>query len=460
MAGGAASTCGRAEGLRAALAASGLFDAGWYAAQYPDVARSGLPPLEHFLLAGMLMGRDPGPGFSEAFMRAAVPRLNLPGKSALRIWLEDGPCEVPRERVLPAAKALADTGRAGDAMRMARRYLGAGAERPLRLFAANEALSRGDRQGWLSCVNDYLAPFGVAPLRLRGGENLLRQLHTDPVPKTGGGPLVSVIMPAFEAEATIEAAAASILEQSWANLELLIVDDASGDGTWAAMRRIAASDSRVRIRRNARNVGPYVSKNLALAQAGGRFVTGHDADDWAHPQRIERHMARVLESQGAIRAGTGMMFRLDPVGRVENIIPSSPDHSPDGIRRRAFISCLFEREALDRELGFFDCVRFGGDGEMLYRARKVLGSAWRDFDLLTMICMDFPGSLTNHPEHGLKTAAGISETRRRYAAAYEKWHDEAAPAELRMAFPSPRRPFPAPPEIIVPAADMAALRAV
>jgi len=440
--------------LRKALLASGLFDPVWYAAEYPDVAMTGLDPLEHFLTAGMLMGRDPGPDFSEALIHAAAPELVVADRTALQQWLESGGLDLPRHRVMLGAMALATQGRSDDAMRLARRFLGREAERPLKLFAANKAMQADDEQGWLSHLNDYLAPYAIAPLRLRPGQSLLHRLHTDPIAQKCGGPLVSIIMPAFRSETTVEVAADSILRQSWSNLELLIVDDASDDGTWAALKRLTARDSRVRVRRNPRNLGPYVSKNLALREARGEFVTGHDADDWAHPQRIENHMSAVLASQGAIKAGTNMMLRVNPAGLFDNVANSSQHHSPDGIRRRAFISCLFEREALQRQLGFYDCVRFGADGEMLRRAQKVLGPAFRDFDLFAMICVDSPGGLTNDPEHGLRTADGISATRRHYNANWGEWHRQTAAADLYMPFPMPDRPFPALPELQVSQSDI------
>ena len=443
--------------LRKALLASGLFDPVWYATEYPDVAMTGLDPLEHFLTAGMLMGRDPGPDFSEAFIHAAAPDLVAADRTALQEWLESGGLDLPRHRVMLGAVALASQGRSDDAMRLARRFLGDQAERPLRLFAANKAMQADDEQGWLSHLNDYLAPYAIAPLRLRPGQSLLHRLHTDPIAQKGGGPLVSIIMPAFRSETSVEVAADSILRQSWANLELLIVDDASDDGTWAALQRLAARDSRVRIRRNSRNLGPYVSKNLALLEARGEFVTGHDADDWAHPQRIENHMSAVLASQGAIKAGTNMMLRVNPAGLFDNVTNSSPHHSPDGIRRRAFISCLFEREAMQRQLGFYDCVRFGADGEMLRRAQKVLGPAFHDFDLFAMICMDSPDGLTNDPEHGLRTADGVSATRRHYNASWGEWHRQAAAEDLWLPFLASERPFPAPSQLQVPQSDIAAV---
>ena len=444
----------RPSDIRDLLLESGLFDAEWYAAQYPDVVPSGKNPLDHFLTVGMILGRNPGPDFSEAFMRIAAPHLLSDGKTALVRWLELGCPGIPPENVVTGAAALARQGRRRDAMIMARRFLGRDAEDPMKLFAASIAILEGDDRGWLWHLNDYLAPYGIVPVQLRAGPSLLHRFHAAPVKANPGGPLVSVIMPAYRAASHLEAAARSILDQSWANLELLIVDDASDDGTWPVLQKLALCDSRVRIRRNSRNLGPYVSKNLALRDARGHFVTGHDADDWAHPQRIEMHMARIIESQGAVKAGTGMMLRVSPGGLFDNAIGTSPHHSPDGLRRRAFISCLFERDTMMRRIGFYDCVRFGADNEMLHRAQRVLGPAFRDFDVFNMICMDLPDSLTNHPDHGLKTAHGVSTVRRRYNSRWRTWHNTSAPDDLVLAFPPGKRRFPVPREIRIPIKDI------
>lgn len=438
--------------IRDLLTASGLFDAAWYVAQYPDVLLSGREPLDHFLTVGMILGRDPGPDFSETFMRVAAPDFLKDGSVTLIQWLKLGCPSIPKENVMLGAIALARQGRRRDAMRMIRRFLGPDAERPAKLFAANLAILEDDEQGWLESLNDYLMPYRILPVQLRAGSSLLHRLHAAPVKVTSGGPLVSVIMPAYKAADQVEAAAHSILNQTWANLELLIVDDGSDDGTWPILQQLAVCDSRVRIRRNSHNLGPYVSKNLALRDARGAFVTGHDADDWAHPQRIEMHMARLLESQGAIKAGTGMMLRVSPGGLFDNAIGISPHHSPDGIRRRAFISCLFDRDIMMRQIGFYDCVRFGADSEMLHRAKRLLGAAFQDFDIFTMLCMDSPDSLTNHPEHGLTTPHGISTVRCRYNASWRKWHDSST--NLFLPFPPGMRRFPLPEELQVPAEDV------
>lgn len=443
------------EWLRKALGASGLFDAAWYCASYGDVTLSGMDPLEHLLRVGIWLGRDPGPRFSALFYRLASSDVADASEVALLRYLQHGHLPVQPSRVMLAATALARSGRPNDAIYLARIHLGSGADRTLRLFHANQAVDEGDAAGWLHRLNDYLGPYEIAPVTLGEDGPLLHRLGTASLRQVTGGPKVSIIMSVHDGAMTVEAAARSILGQTWSNLELLIIDDASSDDSWRRMQALARSDSRVRIRRNPKNVGPYVNRNLAMREATGEWITCHDADDWAHPQRIEKHLGAMLESQGAILAGTNYMLRMSSSGRFENVIEASAHHAPDGFRRRAFASCLFHRPTLEQKLGYWDPVRFASDGEMLHRAQKVLGEAWRDFDLFAMLCLDLSAGLTNDPRHGLNTASGISDSRQQYNAAWQDWHRHADSSALRLDFPVAVRPFPMPEVMAVPAADIA-----
>lgn len=435
--------------LRAALEKSGLFDPLWYAERYPDVSASGLAPLDHFMRYGLTLGRDPGPDFSETFMRMAAPRRIPVEGPMLREHLLAKRI-VPAERnILLAASTLAKQGRREDALRMAKQYLKDADDTALALLEANIAIINGREKQWLEHLNTYLAPYGISPIVLKQGQNLVQRLYSESGASTTGGPLISVIMPAYNAASSIGAAAVSILNQSWTNLELLIIDDGSDDGTWEIVKGLAEKDARVRIRRNGCNLGPYICKNMALKEAKGAYVTGQDADDWAHPQRLEKHIAAVLGSGGAIKASTTMMLRVSDGGLFENVIAASTPHSPDGIRRRAFISCLFETEAMRQKIGFYDRVKFAADGEMIRRTKKILGSAFQILDQPTMICIDHPNSLTNDPTYGLRTADGISRTRQDYNSASEKWHNCSELEALILPFAPDERPFPIPEEMKV-----------
>ena len=91
-------------------------------------------------------------------------------------------------------------------------------------------------------------------------------------------PTVSVIMPAYNAERYLHSAVDSVLRQSLADLELLIVDDGSSDGTVAVAQGYAARDPRVRVLRQA-NAGPGPARNTGFRAAAGKFFAFLDSDD-------------------------------------------------------------------------------------------------------------------------------------------------------------------------------------
>lgn len=391
---------------RAALEASGLWDAAWYARTYPDVALSGLDPAEHFLRLGRLLRRDPSPRFSTAWALDTDARRRASPRPP--VLAPAGPLE--GAAVPQAAWRLAREGQDGRALALLEAHLPAERAAVAHVLRADAAARRGREAEWLAALNLYLGRAGLAPLVLEGQGPLVARLSTAPLPEARG-PLVSVLMAAFDAEATVEAAARSVLRQTWRDLELIVVDDASRDGTGEALRRLAAEDPRLRVRRNRVNVGPYVSRNLALGEARGAWVTGQDADDWSHPQRLEQHMGLALRRR--LRASLGHMLRMTPEGAFGHVSAVGP-YAPDGVARRSMISCLYEARLLRETLGFWDSVRFGADSEMAARAEAALGRPLPALPLVGMLCLDHPRSLTNHPESGVRKDGGLSAAREAY----------------------------------------------
>jgi succinoglycan biosynthesis protein ExoO len=105
-------------------------------------------------------------------------------------------------------------------------------------------------------------------------------------------PKVSVIMPAFNAAQFIERALASALEQEGVEVEVVIVDDGSTDGTGDLVERLSKADPRIRLLRLDRNKGPSVARNTALDAAEGEWIAILDADD-AYCQGRLRHLVEV-----------------------------------------------------------------------------------------------------------------------------------------------------------------------
>lgn len=128
---------------------------------------------------------------------------------------------------------------------------------------------------------------------------------------------ISVILPAYNAERTIEAAVGSILRQTHTQLELLVVDDGSTDSTVELLRRFG--DDRLSIIEGGGNQGLPKRLNQLLALARGEFVARMDADDVAFPRRFEVQL-EALERR-----------HLDIIGSA--IVVIDDDYLPRGIRR-------------------------------------------------------------------------------------------------------------------------------
>ena len=108
--------------------------------------------------------------------------------------------------------------------------------------------------------------------------------------------LVSVIVPVYNASATIERTLRSVMMQTYTLLEIIVVDDGSNDNSAAIVERIRREDPRIVLLRQS-NEGVARARNLGIAHAHGTFIAPIDADDIWHPRKIEKQIA-VLEGGG------------------------------------------------------------------------------------------------------------------------------------------------------------------
>ena len=109
-------------------------------------------------------------------------------------------------------------------------------------------------------------------------------------------PKVSVLMTAYNRETLIAASIESVLAQTLADLELLIVDDRSSDGTLDVARRYERLDSRVHVVANQTNLGDYSNRNHAATYARAPLLKYHDSDDLMYPHCLDV-MASMMMSE-------------------------------------------------------------------------------------------------------------------------------------------------------------------
>lgn len=113
-------------------------------------------------------------------------------------------------------------------------------------------------------------------------------------------PLVSVVTPLFNAERFIEETLKSVQQQSYGNWELLVVDDASNDGSASLVEKMAINDERIKLTRLTENKGAAYCRNLATEQAQGDFIAFLDSDDLWLSGKLEKQINAMIKNNVAV----------------------------------------------------------------------------------------------------------------------------------------------------------------
>ncbi len=353
----------------------------------------------------------------------------------------DWPAEDPEFGLLATAIAL-EQGDPQAALRHVARLQATGAERafPLEfsLFCCAALTRAGDWAAGLTALDAMFARYGARPLRR---DSALPGAAFDQLRGLGGpagasveapvfdGPKISVVMTSFNSAPYIATAIRSILEQSYRNLELIIVDDASTDGTAALLVEMEPHDPRLRVVLKTSNDGTYVSKNLGLLHATGEFVALQDSDDWSHPDRLACSVGLLLRRPELIGLTTDWL-RMTSEGEV--IIKAGGQ-----IAHLCCISLVFRRAPVLDRIGFFDSVRVAADLEFIQRLNLAFGErACPRLRWPLLVGRARADSLTAHEDYGL-VRTGFTAIRRDYHASAGGWHDRIRAGEV-----TPRMPFP------------------
>lgn len=474
---------------------SAEFDTAWYLRRYPDVATSGMNPLMHYLRYGRAEGRAPrelpGEHLENALWRGEYWRGALRGLWALLTHDDVLACgqaawalarwyasQEQWSRVVHAMAVLSpDAGRYPhhpgpwllevEALRQVgrrecaflrldtlKRHFPSSDEWLLALVNfVDDRSSSGTHafQQRLEGINRCWVQAGLTNVVAGDDATSLDDLvSTEPAepprvlashqPSGMDLPLVTVIVPVYNAQATLVTALSSLQAQSYPNLEVLVVDDASTDSSRDVARRFAHQDERFRLLAQVVNSGVYSARNAGLAVARGELITVHDSDDWSHPQKIARQVEAMHELPGVkacltdwVRCAddlTLMQWRMDTSWALENLS-----------------SLMFRRQVVE-ELGYWDRVRVSGDREYVNRIKAAYGEA--------AVCKVASGIPLALGRYRLTSLTQMSTTRLftmfrglryDYNRAAQAWHRLADTLYLP-CFPQ-CRPFPAPMDNLV-----------
>ena len=179
-------------------------------------------------------------------------------------------------------------------------------------------------------------------------------------------PLISVVMPVYNALPFLDESIRSILNQTLSDFEFVILDDASTDGSVELLREWARRDQRIQLHESNRRLGLSGSSNAVVAKACAPIVARMDADDIAHPDRLRRQW-NIIESHKDIAVVGSLCNGIDASGREVR-----PRDRWRLVRRSVYIpfphgSAMFRREVFDQVGGYSEHAAGGEDQDLFSR---------------------------------------------------------------------------------------------
>jgi len=315
-----------------------------------------------------------------------------------------------------------------------------GPEPNLYLAAAN---FESTLEGRVVLINKALECYGLSPVTFNdsNAKPFIDRLYSKPVAnkvweKTYERiPLISVIVAVYNAQKSLGSALESLMAQTWTNLELLVVDDCSSDASVSIVEEYNRIDNRIKLIKAQENRGLFYSRNLALQEAEGEYVTTHDADDWAHPEKIECQVRHLIR-EPSIVANTSQMALTQPDlkfyqgQRGENIIGTFP------------CSFMFRRKPVMNKVGYWDQVRFSADREYIRRVQKVFGKKAVTNFLTGPLTFYRRAEYSLTGNHSFGYPGYYMGARKEYYESQTHYHQKEK--NLYFHFPQKDRPFPVP----------------
>ena len=285
------------------------------------------------------------------------------------------------------------------------------------MAAAQVQKELGNPFAQLNHVNQLLEKQNLAPLTsIENGKISPEFLSSEPIDAPESNGLVSVVMTTYKRDPLLDVAVNSILNQTYPDLELIVVDDCSPDDNFAYLQQRAQSEPRLHVFQMSENGGTYLAKNFGMQQAKGDYIAFMDSDDYAHPQKIERQIDSLKEDLSL----QGVVHRCIRIDESSNI-----EFRGVGPFRMSCISLLIRKEVVER-MGYFDSLRVGADTEFIERINAVFGNgALIEAPELTLFMMRHSSSLTGGGPFHISWRS-VSGPRLMHHTNFRMWHQQIA----------------------------------
>ena len=206
--------------------------------------------------------------------------------------------------------------------------------------------------------------------------------------------LVTIIVPVYNASKTIFESIGSLLNQTYNNIEIIIINDASTDDSLDKLKQI--NDSRIKIYNNKINYGTYISINIGLKVSNGEYILLQGSDDYSTINRVEK-MINILKNSNYNMCYSNWLRGFNYQKAIEG-------------------NFMFKKNILNT-LGYFDNTRIGGDTEFIKRYILKFGNNIYYINDILNVASIHSNSLTHNKQSGIKSINRIN-----YIISYNIYH--------------------------------------
>ena len=221
-------------------------------------------------------------------------------------------------------------------------------------------------------------------------------------------PRVSIVVCTHEPGPFLATAMASLRDQTWPDLEVVLVDDGSSPEGASAVEEAAAIVPGCRVLHLPRNVGAFAARNAGFTAATGDLLGNLDSDDWNHPERVERQVLPMLDDPAVVATESGALRALPDLRTTWLGYPAT----------RVNASSTLVRREVHEAIGWFDSARRGGDAELQERIDRRYPGGRHVVDEVLSITRLREGSLSRADfRMGWARAPWIV-----HQSAYRAWH--------------------------------------
>lgn len=211
-------------------------------------------------------------------------------------------------------------------------------------------------------------------------------------------PFLSVILPVYNGEKYLADAIDSVLVQTYINFELIIINDASTDGSLKILESYLKRDPRIRVITRA-NRGLPATLNEAVDNSQGKYIVRMDQDDICHPDRFLIQMEFLLNHSDVVAVGSAAIY-IDQDGRM--ICTYFPDTEDEVLRKKfpesPFVhpSVMFSKEAFYNSGKYTEKMRWGGEDVTLFERMSRIGKL-HNLNVPLIYYRLMPGSMSRKP---------------------------------------------------------------